>query len=48
MDIPGRCGRAATASDRLKLPKSKKVNGIVVAAYQWLLDSGGLFSLWSS
>jgi hypothetical protein len=34
--------------DSTKLPKSKKVYGIVVAAYQWLLDSGGVFSLWAS
>jgi hypothetical protein len=34
--------------DSAKLPKSKKVYGLVVAAYQWLLDSGGIFSLWSS
>jgi superfamily II DNA or RNA helicase len=34
--------------DGAKLPKSRKVCGIVVAAYQWLLDSGSLFSLWSS
>jgi hypothetical protein len=31
-----------------KLARSRKVYGLVVAAYQWLLDSGGLFNLWSS
>jgi superfamily II DNA or RNA helicase len=34
--------------DSAKLRKSKKVYGLVVAAYQWLLDSGGIFSFWSS